>query len=226
MRYLLPLIVLIPAFSALGADNLQTTLSRVDSAAAGFKGLRADLKQTSHLDVLNDNTVENGKIIVRRASRKDLRVLMEMLPPKEKKVALGANKVEIYYPKMNTVEEYDLGKAGTLRDQLMMLAFGSTSKDLLSAYTVKLGGPETIAGQKTTRLDLTPKNEELRAQFPKIQLWISDDAGLTVQQTLHQPGRDYIQATYTNIQLGNVSEADVKMDVPKNAVRGVKPLKR
>ena len=227
MPYFRLLLVLIFSFGAVAADNsLQGAFGRMDTAAAGFKGLRADLTQMSHVDVMNDDTTESGKIAVRRASKKDIRMVVHMAPPNERKVSLGTNKVEIYYPKMNTVEEYDFGKAGALRDQLMMLAFGSTSKDLLSAYTVELGGPETVAGQKTTRLDLVPKDKELRARFPKVQLWISDDTGLTVQQTMHQPGKDYIRATYSNIQLANLSEAEVKLEVPRDARRGVKPLKR
>jgi outer membrane lipoprotein-sorting protein len=227
MPYLRLLLPLISLFCAYPADNpLQSVFSRMDSAAAGFKGLRADLTQTSHVDVMNDDTVESGKIAVRRTGRKDIRMIVHMLPPNERKVSLGSSKVEIYYPKMNTVEEYDFGKAGALRDQLMTLAFGSTSKDLLSAYTVEAGGAETVAGQKTTRLDLVPKDKELRARFPKIQLWISDDSGLTVQQTMHQPGKDYIRATYSNIQPAALSESDVKLDVPRDAKRGVKPLNR
>jgi hypothetical protein len=228
MRYFRPALLLIPLFGTFAADNsLQGTLALMDRAAVGFKGLRADLRQVSHLDVINEDTVENGKkIVVRRTSPKDLRVLITIEPPNPKKVAIGTTKVEIYYPKMNTVEEYDLGKAGAMRDQLMSLAFGSTSKDLMSSYTVALGGPETVAGKKTTRLDLTPKGKDLRAQFPRIQLWIADDTGLTVQQTLHQPGKDYIRATYTNIQPAAVPESEVKMEVPRDAVRGVKPIKR
>ena len=90
MPYFRALLVLFLSFAAFAADNsLQSTLARMDSAAAGFKGLRADLTQTSHVDVLNDDTVETGKIAVRRASRKDVRMTVHMAAPNERKVSLG-----------------------------------------------------------------------------------------------------------------------------------------
>ena len=34
---------------------------------------------------------------------------------------------QIYYPKSNTVEEYDLGKERAMIDQFLLLGFGSSS---------------------------------------------------------------------------------------------------
>jgi outer membrane lipoprotein-sorting protein len=220
MRYFRPLIVLFCIFGTRAADNsLQAVWARMDSAAARFKGMRADIRRVARLEVIKEDTVENGKIAVRRPALKDLRMLILIDPPNEKKVLIAANKVEIYYPKMNTVQEYEIGKSGSLKDQLLSLSFGSTSKELLSAYSVTLGPSETIAGQPTARLDLVPKDKELLKHYPKIQLWISDESGVTVQQKLNEPAGDYNQATYTNIQLANLSEADVKLDIPRDAIR-------
>jgi len=197
----------------------------MDAAAARYKSMRADIHRLARLEVIKEDTIENGKIAVRRPNLKDLRMLIVIDSPNEKKVLIAANKVEIYYPKMNTVQEYEIGKSGSLKDQLLSLTFGSTSKELLSGYSVTLGPSETIGGQKTTRLDLVPKDKELLKHYPKIQLWISDENGVTVQQKLNEPAGDYNQATYTNIQFPNLSETDVKLDIPKDAVRE-KPQKQ
>jgi len=226
MRYFRPLIVLFSVFGIHAADNsLQAVWTRMDSAASRFKGMRANIHRLARLEVIKEDTVEDGKIAVRRPNAKDLRMLILINPPNEKKVLIAANKVEIYYPKMNTVQEYELGKTGSLKDQLLSLSFGSTSKELLAGYSVTLGPSETVGGQKTTRLDLTPKDKELLKHYPKIQLWISDENGVTVQQKLNEPAGDYNQATYTNIELANLSEGDVRLDIPKDAVRE-KPQKQ
>ena len=220
MRYLRPLIVLFSLFGTNAADNsLQAVWTRMDTAAAKYKGMRAGIQRVARLEVLKEDTVEKGKIAVRRQNPKDLRMLILIDPPNEKKVLIGANKVEIYFPKMNTVQEYEIGKSGSLKDQLLSLTFGSTSKELLSGYSVTLGPSETVGGEKTSRLDLVPKDKELLKHYPKIQLWISDESGVTVQQKLNEPAGDYNQATYTNIQLANLSEADVRLDIPKDAAR-------
>lgn len=226
MRWFRTLFVLICTSSAWSADeSLVATLARMDTVAAGFKGLRADVRQLSHTAVINEDAVDTGTIAVRRAGPKDLRILVDFKDPNAKKVSMAGSKVQIYYPKRNEVEEYEVGKASALKDQIMMLAFGSNSRDLMSAYSVKLGGPETIAGQDTTRIELTPKDKDLLSHFPKIELWISNQTGITVQQRLHQKGGDYFMATYTNPQPATLTEAQVKLDLPKD-VHKVKPQSR
>jgi outer membrane lipoprotein-sorting protein len=222
-----PLFIVLCAAAAFGADNsLEATLARMDTVASGFKGLKAGIRRVSHLDVINDDTVENGTIVVRRSGPKDVKMLLEIQsPPNPLKAFIGGGKVQVYYPNSNTVQEWEFGKARSLRDQLMMLAFGTSSRDLLSAYSIKLAGPGTAAGQKTTAIELTPKDKELARLFPKIELWIADDSGITVQQKLFQPSGDYQMATYSNVQLVSLPDSAVKLDVPKDA-RWEKPQKQ
>ena len=215
-----PLLIAICAVAAYGAadDPLQATLSKMDAVAANFKGLKANVRRVSHLDVINDDTVENGTVVVRRTNPKDLKMLLEIQsPPNPLKAFIGSGKVQVYYPNSNTVQEYEFGKAHNLRDQLMSLSFGTSSKELMNYYHISLGGPDKVGGQSATRIELTPKDKELAIHFPKIELWIDDATGLTVQQKLHQPGGDYMLNTYSNIQLTNVPDSAVKLDVPSNA---------
>ena len=213
------------AFAAAAADTpLQTTLNRMDALSGNFKGMKADLRQVSHLDVIKEDTVDNGSIAVKRNGPKDVRMLVDIKPPNERKAFIGGGKVQVYYPKLNLVQEYEFGKTSSLRDQLMVLAFGSNSRDLLSAYSIRFVGPDTVAGRQASVIELTPKDKELAARFPRIQLWIDDQSGMTVQQKLFQPGGDYLMATYTNQQQANLPDSAVKLDVPKDA-RKERPLK-
>jgi len=201
------------------AATLEETFARINRAAATFRGFKADIRKVSHLDAINEDTVDTGTITVRRAKPQELNMLVDFNKPDPKTVTLSGKKVEIYYPKSNYVEEYDLTKEYKLMaQQFLLLGFGSTSADLKSAYSVSLGGPETIAGQKTTRLVLTPKDPELAKHYPKFELWISDETGIAVQQKLYGTGGDYDVATYTNMRLMNVAESDVKFQPPKDAV--------
>lgn len=226
MRNLRLLFVALPLFGVCAADNsLQATLARMDGAAAKYKGMKASITKIQHVEVMKQDDTENGTIAARRTTSKDLRMLIKIAPPNPKQVLLLPAKAEIYYPKMNMVEEYELGKVSNMKDQLLRLSFGSTSREMLSAYTVSAGPSETVGGQKATRLDLVPKDKQLASAFPKIQLWISDEIGVAVQQRIIDPTGDYQQATYTEIQFANVSDADVRLDIPKDAKRE-KPLKR
>jgi outer membrane lipoprotein-sorting protein len=203
---------------AKAADQpLQAVFNRMDQASPKFKGLKADVRKLAHTEVINEDSVDTGTIVVRVPKPHDLRMLIDFQQPDQKTVAIAGTKLQIYYPKTKIVQEIDLGKNHRNQvEQFLLLGFGSNSKDLLAAYSVKLGGPEVVAGEPTTRIELVPKSKELLAQFPKFELWISDKTGISVQQKMYQPGGDYSLATYSNMQLSaNIPEAAVKLNLPK-----------
>jgi outer membrane lipoprotein-sorting protein len=198
-------------------SSLAATLARMDEAAAKFKGLQADVQKISHMAVINEDTVEAATIAVKRPKPNDIRVLFDFKPPNPKQVAIAGVKAAIYYPEINTVQEWDMGKDRSLVEQFMLLGFGSNSKDLGSAYSIRLGGPETVAGQKATRIELIPKSQDVLEHLKRVDLWISDTMGIAVQQKLFEPGGDYLLATYTNIEVRlNLPDSAVKLNLPKN----------
>jgi outer membrane lipoprotein-sorting protein len=201
-------------------SSLAATLARMDEAAARFKGLQADMQKIAHLAVINEDTVEAGTIAVKRLKPYDIRVRIDFQSPNPRQVAIAGVKGAMYYPGINTVQEYDLGKSRSLVEQFMLLGFGSNSKDLKSAYSIGLGGPDTVAGQKTTRLELIPKSQDVLEHLKRVDLWISDTMGIAVQQKLYEPGGDYLLTTYTNIKLRlNLPDSAVKLDLPKSVKR-------
>jgi outer membrane lipoprotein-sorting protein len=202
------------------ADALSDVFARIDKAAASFRGFKADIRKVSHLDAINEDTVDNGTITVRRAKAQELDMLVNLKEPDPKLVSLSGKRVEIYYPKSNYVDEYDLNREyKSMAQKFLLLGFGTTSAELKSAYDVSLAGPETIAGQKATSIILIPKDKELAQHYPKFQLWISNETGIAVQQKVFETGGDYELATYTNMKLMNVPESDVKLQIPRDAVK-------
>ncbi|MGA9626116.1 MAG: hypothetical protein WBL65_15680 [Bryobacteraceae bacterium] len=201
-------------------SSLAATLARMDDAAAKFKGLQADVQKISHTAVISEDTVEAATIAVKRPKPNDIRVLFDFKPPNPKQVAIAGVKAAIYYPEINTVQEWDMGKDRSLVEQFMLLGFGSNSKDLESAYSIRLGGPDTVSGQKATRIELIPKSQDVLEHLKRVDLWISDAMGIAVQQKLFEPGGDYLLATYTNIKLRpNLPDSLVKLDLPKSVKR-------
>ncbi len=200
-----------------GPDELQATFGRMDQAAIKFKGLAADVTQVSHNALLNEDEAFTGTMAVRRPNPHELRAVVDIRKPDAKKVLLTRHKVEIYYPKNNTLQTIDLDRKDShLVDQFLLLGFGSNSAEIRKAYDVKLEGPETVAGQKTVRLALIPKSQDVLAKLTKVELWISDTLGIAVQQKFWEPGGDYTLATYTNVKL-NPSPPELKWDIPKDA---------
>ena len=201
-------------------SSLAETLARMDEAAAKFKGMQADMQKIAHTAVINEDSIDAGTIAVKRPKPNDIRVLFDFKPPNPRQVAIAGVKGEYYVPGINTVQVYDLGKSRSLVEQFMLLGFGSNSKDLESAYSIRLGGPETVAGQSATRLELFPKSQDVLAHLKRVDLWISDAMGIAVQQKLYETGGDYLLATYTNIKLRpNLPDSVVKLDLPKSVKR-------
>jgi outer membrane lipoprotein-sorting protein len=201
------------------AGPLEQTFALMDKAAQGFRGFKAKISHLSHLDAINEDTVDSGTIVVRRAKPQELNMLVEFKQPDPKEVSLTGKQLLIYYPKLNTVDQYDLTKEYKVAaQQFLLLGFGTNSAELKNNYTVTLGGPETVAGQKTTRIVLIPKDKEVAKHSPKFELWISDETGIAVQQKVYGTGGDYDVFTYTDMKLMNVPEGDVKLNIPKDAV--------
>ncbi|MGA2118319.1 MAG: outer-membrane lipoprotein carrier protein LolA [Bryobacteraceae bacterium] len=195
----------------------------MDQAAATFKGMTADVTQVSHTAAINDDETDSGTIAIRRTKPHSMELLMHFKQPDEKIVQFSGQKVEIYYPKSNTVQIYELGKKNTMVQQFLLIGLGSSSEDVRSGYAVKLGGEATVGGQKTVRLELTPKSPDVAKLFQKIEIWVAESgrgAGVAVQQKLHEEGGDYILATYTGAKLeANLPEDAVKFSVPRDAAK-------
>src|ERR1035438_6491279 len=172
MRHFRPSLVLIGIVTALAAlpcgalaaDDLAATFARLDKAAPAFRGFSADVRKVQHTELIHEDDPEIGKTTVRRAKPHELQVRVDIDPPNEKRIAVDGPKVETYYPKSNSIGTVLVGKASKpMMEQFLLLGWGSTSQDLKSAYTVTFGGEETVAGQKTVRLDLVPKDKDIRS---------------------------------------------------------------
>lgn len=222
MRIFLNALLLIGLGASLApaADPLQAVYARLDKAAPGFRGFTANVRRVSHLEGLDEETVETGKIAVRRPKPHDLQMRADMDPPNPQQVVLDGSKIEIYYPKSNTIQPVEVGKSSRgMLEQFLLLGWGTTSRDLQGSYDITYGGTETVAGEKTDRLELVPKDKDLLAHVRKIEIWISDSTGIAVQQKIYQRG-EYNLATYSNLKLrSDIPESSVKLTAPKNAQR-------
>lgn len=199
--------------------ELDGVLDRIDKAGAAFRGMSAKVRRLQHTAVINEDNVDSGTILLKRPRPRDLRMLIELTAPDAKTVAFQGRKVEIYFPKMQTVQEFDVGKSRELVDQFFLLGFGTSRADLLASYNVRLVGPDTVHGQKTERLELVPKSKEVLQHLNRFEMWVGDD-GYPVQQKFYLPGGDYQLATYSDIKINpDLTDSALKLHLPKNVKR-------
>lgn len=198
----------------------QAVLAKMDESAAEFRSMSGKVRKVTHTAVINDDEVETGTIRLKRQGPRDIRLLVEITGHDPKSYALQGRKAEIYYPKIQTVQEYDLGKQGQLLDQFLLLGFGTPTRDLLKAYSLRVAGEETVAGVKTARVELIPKSPRVLQHLTKAELWISLADGHTVQQRFHEPSGDYRLATYSDVKWNQpLADSEVALKLPNNVKR-------
>lgn len=213
-------LILLGSLHQLPAGDLASTLARMDKAAAGFAGLTADIKSVSHTFIIKDTTEESGRMTLQRPKPRDTRMLVEFTKPEPRALSFAGRKVQIYYPKINTVQEYDLGKQSSLIDQFLLLGFGTTSSELRASYDIKYLGEGEAGGQMSDRLELTPKAAEARSHVNRIVLWLSQANGQPAQIQVFQPSKDYRLITYTRVALNpSLGKDAASLKLPKGVKR-------
>lgn len=200
------------------ARTLPEILSRMDEAARSFESMTADMKQVTHTEVINENETQVGTVRLKKTGDGLLGYVNFTTPPKV--VAFQSRKVEVYYPNTKVVEEYEVSKYRDQLNQFLLLGFGTSGKDLQKNYQISLVGDETIGGQATTHIVLTPKSKQALEYLKKAELWILEGAAYPVQEKLWKNADDYVLVTYSNVKLNvPLPEKDFALNLPPGVQR-------
>jgi len=210
----------VPAAQTNGTRTLDSVLTLMDNSARDFHTLTADIEHLKYTAVVKDTSTETGHIFVRR----DDKWRIEIVNPDPRTILRTGDSLFVYTPKINRVEEINLGKNRSMIDQYVRLGFGTRSEDLKKSYLVTFLGEEELDHKKTAMLELTPKSDSVRAQITKIQMWVDEATWLAVQQKFFEAGSgDYVLFHYTTMMKNlKIGDDKFKQDWPKGAAH-VKP---
>jgi outer membrane lipoprotein-sorting protein len=205
------------------ADSLEAILGRMDRAAKAFTSVSATLKQSQYTAVIKElEKPESGQLRIKRG-KNGLSAIIEFTDPEPRTIVIKGHDAQIYRPKANMLEKYDVTKWASTMDQFLLLAFGTSGADLRKNYDVKPGGAETIDGAPTTRLELAPKTEELKKVISKVELWIPEGGSNAIREKVTETTDDYYLVSYSNVNPhANVADSAFELKLPKG-VRIVSP---
>jgi outer membrane lipoprotein-sorting protein len=176
--------------------TLESVLRQLDRQADGFRSMTADIERTKVTVVVNDHSTESGKIFVRR----DGKMRIDLTSPDPRTILRDGDHLYVYNPKILRVEEYDLAKHRDLVDQLLLLGFGTSGKELQKGYLVTFQREETAGAERTIHLELIPKAEQVRSQINRIELWVDEATWLPARQVFYETGTgDYFIIRYTHV---------------------------
>jgi outer membrane lipoprotein-sorting protein len=187
----------------------------MDRAAQDFHTLTADLEHVKYTAVVKDTSTETGRIYVRR----DGKMRIEFLKPDPRTILRTGDSFFIYTPKINRVEEYNIGKHRAVADQFLALGFGTKGETLKKNYLLTLIGEEDFDSHKTVVLELTPKSDQARNQIARIRMWIDEASWLPLEQKFFEAGSDdYFLSHYTHLMKNlKLDDSKFKADWPRNA---------
>jgi outer membrane lipoprotein-sorting protein len=198
---------------ASGKLTLDYVLSMMDRSAEDFKTLTAAIEHIKYTAVVKDTSTESGEIFV----RKDSKMRIDFQAPDPRTIIRNGDNLYIYTPKINRLEEFNIGKNRAMADQYLALAFGTRSDSLRKNYKLALTSEEELDGHKTAVLDLVPNSEEVHKQITHIQVWVDESSWMPIQQKFYEGASgDYFLSRYTkvmkNLKLG---DGKFKPDWPK-----------
>ncbi len=206
-----------PAFLAAANDNLAQVLARMDKAANDFKSMTAQVNYVTHTDVLNEDDRESGSVIMRKVQPGEVQGKVEFTSPDPKSVTIEKRRVQEYFPKIKTLQVFDLDKHGEQLDKFFMIGFGTSGIELAKDYEVVVSGSETVEGQAAIRLQLHPKTAQARQYVQKLELWIPEQGDpYPLREKIIEPSGDYRLVTYSSLQINPALKPDaLRLKLPQ-----------
>jgi outer membrane lipoprotein-sorting protein len=183
--------------------TVDSVLAMMDKSAQDFRTLTADIEHIKYTDVVKDTSTETGKLLVRR----DEKMRIEFFQPDRRTILRTGDSLFVFTPKINRVEEYDLGKNREMVDQYVLLGFGTKSDNVRKSYLVTVIGETELDHKKTVQIE--------------IQMWIDEASWLPIQQKFFESGsEDYLIFHYTNVMKNlKIGDNQFKQDWPKGVTR-------
>jgi outer membrane lipoprotein-sorting protein len=206
------------------AEPLADVLSRMDRAAAEFRSLSARMKRVQFTAVLGESSEMEGELRLKRLKGGTLGIV-DFQQPEKRTVFIDGKSVYVFYPKANIEEIYDARKYTSNMDQILLLGFGTSSAELKKSYDFKDGGAEKINGVQTTRIELTPKSDELKKLITKIELWIPEGQSNPIRAKFSEPSKNYEMVDYSDIKVNPaLPDSAFKLELPPT-VKKIYPQK-
>lgn len=204
--------------STVSAQAQSTTdiFSRLDQAAHSFTSATASIRVTTHTAIINEDDTQVGTVTVKRNSPKDMHFLITFTGQDAQSLAFRGDTLQIYYPRLNTIREYDITKYKDLAQKLILVGFGMAGRELAANYDIINLGDERIQSQDSVHLQLKPKAPEVLKQLSRVDLWVSLATDCPVQQRFYLPGGDYRLVTYSDVKVNPRLPASA-LDLPKGA---------
>ena len=178
---------------------------RLDNASSRFQSMTATVTYLTHTDVIDENSTETGAVVMKKVAPGEVQGLINFTAPNQRSVTFEKRSVQIYFPKINTLQVYDLAKHGEQLDKFLMIGFGTSGTELAKDYTMTVLSSEAAKetpGIQALHLELIPKSPEARQYVKKVELWIPDHGDpYPLREKITEPSGDSRTMTYNDLKI-------------------------
>jgi outer membrane lipoprotein-sorting protein len=193
------------ALTLVGAPVNRDVLQRLDSGAAHFLSMSATVTYLTHTDVIDENSTETGEVVMKKVAPGEVQGLINFTAPNQRTVTFEKRSVQIYYPKIKTVQVYDLQEHGEQLDKFLMIGFGTSGSELAKDYTMTVAGIDAMKGEGSgpaIHIELIPKSGQAREYIKKLELWIPEHGDpYPLREKITEPSGNSSTMTYADLKI-------------------------
>jgi len=189
------LFAFLPGRTALAAteDDLKSVLDRLNVSAANFRSVSANVEfDNIETDPVPETNVQKGTVYYdRKNSSVQMGVHMSEHDgkPSGKAYTYVGGVFRLFEPGVNQVTTY---VKASKWESYIDLGFGASGKDLQDKWDIKYLGSEPMGGVNTAKLELTPKDPELRKNLSRVTIWVDADHAVSLKQVFTFASSTYV----------------------------------
>ena len=181
--------------------------------------MSATVTYLTHTDVIDENSTEMGTVVMKKVAPGEVQGLINFTAPNPRSVTFEKRSVQIYYPKIKTLQIYDLEAHGEQLDKFLMIGFGTSGSELARDYSMSVAGTETVKGvpaSQAIHLELVPKSGEAREYVKKLELWLPDHGDpYPLREKITEPSGNSRTMTYGDLKINPpLSPESLKLKLP------------
>ncbi len=189
------LFALLPGCTALAAtqDDLKTVLDRLNVSAANFRSTSAQVEfDNIETDPVPETDVQKGVVYYDRKNN-SVQMGVHMSEhngkPSGKAYTYVGGVFRLFEPGVNQVTTY---VKASKWESYIELGFGASGRDLEAKWDIQYRGAEQMGGVNTAKLELTPKDPELRKNLSKVTIWVDPDHAVSLKQVFTFTSSTYV----------------------------------
>jgi len=199
-------------------NDLQSVMNQMNASAPKFQDIQADISVDQYTAVVQEHQTQTGTSAFRRVGNS-----LEMVTHLKGSNGAAASdllykngELDLYQPAAKTETIMTAGANRGEYDSMLATGFGATSKDLESAWNVTFQGMESVGGTQTAKLDLVPKDQNIRNNFSHVIIWVDLTRDISLKQQMVQPTGDSRTVTYSNVRYNkHPSSSLFQLKIPK-----------